>query len=146
MPTKYLPKTDHVIRIVKPSLVMRDDETKQVIGCFPQAFRLRDDERDLSVNWLEYFSGTKEERIRQVRDHAEVDVRPNTGFACLKVGTIHQTCDSLNLKVRIIHEPTDGNPAHSAIHRYPRDHDELFSILANIAGLDLTLARDTLAS
>jgi hypothetical protein len=144
MPTKYLPEADHVIRIVKPGLVMRD-EANQVIGCFPQAFRLRDDERDLSVNWLEYFPGTKEERLRQVRDHAEV-VRPNTGFACINVGVIHETCADLSLKVRIIHEPTEGNPAHSAIHRYPRDHDELFSILANIAGRDLTLKRNTLAA
>jgi hypothetical protein len=144
MPTKYLPEADHVIRIVKPSLVMRD-EANQVIGCFPQAFRLRDDERDLSVNWLEHFPGAKEERLRQVRDHAEVEVRPNTGFACINVGVIHESCADLSLEVRIIHEPTDDNPAHSAIHRYPRNHDELFIVLANIAGRDLTLARNILA-
>jgi hypothetical protein len=148
MPNHYLPEADHVVRLVKPSLLMRDEDTNAVIGCFPQAFELREAsehreaERDLSVSWLEFFAGSKTERLQQVRNHAEMTLRPNHGFACLNVGEIHQTCKSVSVKVRIIHEPTRGNPAHAAIHRYPRDHDELFAILANIASQDLTLARD----
>lgn len=142
MPTLYLPEGDHISRIVKPSQLMRDEVTQAVIGCFPDAFKLRDAEVNLSVSWLEFFSGTTQQRLQQVRDHAEMELRPNHGFANLNVGDTNATCQTMGHKVRIIHEPTDGNPAHSEIHRYPRDHDELFARLASIASQNLTLCRD----
>jgi hypothetical protein len=33
-------------------------------------------------------------------------------------------------KVRFIHEPEDDNKAHTAIHGWPRDADDLFEALA----------------
>jgi hypothetical protein len=147
MATRYLPDADHIIRLVKPSLVMRD-ENREVIGCFPGAFKLREGngalegEKNLSVSWLEFFPGSKSKRLQQVRDHTELKVRPNHGFAGINVGDLRQACASVSVNVRVIHEPTKGNHAHAAIHRYPRDHDELFGILANMASRDLTLASD----
>ena len=100
MPTQYLPEPDHIIRIVKPSQLMRDELTGAVIGCFPEAFKLRYAEVNLSVNWLEFFSGTKQERLQQVRDHAEMELRPNHGFASLTVGETSVVCKTLAHLIR----------------------------------------------
>lgn len=142
MPTKYLPPEDHIARHIKPSLIQRDEDTKAVVGIFPEAFALREGERDLSMNWLEFFSGSRIEQLRQVRGHIELTLTPRHGFGVLRVAAFADACVAQGAKVRIIHEPTDGNPAHSSVHRYPRDNHELAAILANLAGNDLTLVAD----
>lgn len=143
MPSTYLPETDHVVRIIpKPANLMWNDDKTAAIGIFPQAFVLRGDEDNLSVSWLEHFSGSKNERMKQVRDHAELTLKPRSGLAVLNVGELKGACEACNVKVRVIHEPTSENPAHAGIHRYPREHNELFPLLANIAAADLTLNRD----
>jgi hypothetical protein len=139
MPTKYLPLEDHLVRHIKPRLILRDEITKAVIGIFPDAFALRDGERDLSVSWLEFFSGTKKEQLRQVMHHTELKLNAKHGFAVIRVGTFIETCEKEGAKVRIIHEPTEGNPSHSSVHRYPRDNDALTAVLANLASDDLSL-------
>lgn len=121
---------------------MRDENTKAAIGIFPEAFSLREGERDLSVSWLEYFSGDRMQRLRQVIDHAELELNPRHGFATLQVGIFADICAAHSAKVRIIHEPTDGNPAHSSVHRYPRENQELVAVLANLASQHLTVVGD----
>ena len=120
---------------------MRDENTNDVIGVFPAAFKMRDGENDLSVNWLQHFSGSKGDRLRSVRDHAELELGKNYGFAVLNVGEFKTACESVHGKVRVIHEPTT-DPSHAAVHRYPREHDELFAILANMAKRDFRLVRE----
>jgi hypothetical protein len=120
---------------------MRDEITNKVVGIFSDAFKMRDVEKTLSVNWLEYFPGSKVERLQKVREHSELDLGNNYGFAVLNVGTFSAACESVHGKVRVIYEPTT-DPSHAAMHRYPREHDELFAILANIAKNDFTLIRD----
>jgi hypothetical protein len=71
-----------------------------------------------------------------------MELRNNHGFAVLNVGEAKGACESVHGKVRVIHEPTPADPSHSAIHRYPRDHDELYAILAAMAANNLTLNRD----
>jgi hypothetical protein len=44
---------------------MRDETTNEIIGCFPDAFGLREGERNLSVSWLEYFGQNRLENLRQ---------------------------------------------------------------------------------
>lgn len=142
MPSQYLPETDHIVRIIKPGQIMWNDDKTATLGVFPAAFRLREDEENLSVSWLEHFAGAKHERLVRVRDHAEIEMKRNYGLAILNVGEVKVTCERTGAKVRMIHEPTERNPAHSAIHRYPRENDELFSLLASMAKHDLTLNRE----
>lgn len=141
MTTKYLSPDDHIARHIKPSLIMRDEELK-AIGIFPQAFALREDERDLSVNWLEFFSGSPFEQLKQIMEHTELTMNARHGFGVLSVGSFIESCASQGSKVRIIHEPTAGNPAHSSVHQYPRDRNELMAILANLASRRLTMVGD----
>lgn len=35
MPTVYLPDEDHVVRHLTPRQFIRDDETKEIVGCLP---------------------------------------------------------------------------------------------------------------
>ena len=121
---------------------MRAEGTNAPVGIFPEAFALRPGERDLSVCWMEYFKGDKYEQLKQVAEHAELKLNPRHGYGTIGVGTLMQACENHGAKVRIIHEPTDGNPCHSSVHRYPRDNDELKALLANIAGDNLTLVGD----
>jgi hypothetical protein len=80
MPTNYLPSDDHIARHIKPSLIMRDEVTHEAVGIFPQAFELRDAERDLSVSWLEVFAGSSFDQIRQVMEHTELRLSSETRF------------------------------------------------------------------
>ncbi len=142
MPIKHLPHEDHIARHVKPRLILRDEITKQAIGIFPEAFALREGERDLSVSWLEFFSGDQLEQLRQVANHTELKLNRRHGFGILRVDAFISACAAQGAKVRILHEPTDGNPAHSSVHQYPRDKDELLAILANMASNNLVLVGD----
>lgn len=139
MPTTYLPPEDHVARHIKPRLIKLDEDTNEPIGVFPEAFQLRDGERDLSVNWLEYFPGDRAEQLRQVVDHSELTLKARDGFGVLRVGELSEVCERHGAKVRVIHERTEKNPAHAAVHLYPRDNRELEAVLANVAGQDLML-------
>jgi hypothetical protein len=118
---------------------MKDEETGMAIGVFPEAFELRPDERDLSVNWMDFFQGAQREQLRQIIAHAELKLRPTHGYGVIEVGAFIDTCAKHGAKVRIIHEQTDKDPSHSAAHQYPRDNRFLFAELANLAGRHLTL-------
>jgi hypothetical protein len=142
MPTIHLPSDDHIARHIKPRLVKKDEVTKNAIGVFPEAFALREGERDLSVNWLEFFPGDETEQLRQVIRHTELKLNARHGFGILQVGQFSNVCAIHGAKVRIIHERTDGNPAHASVHRYPRDNDHLSAVLANMAGRHLVLVGD----
>jgi hypothetical protein len=142
MPTTYLPPEDHIARHIRPRLVQRDEVTKEPIGIFPEAFHLRDTDRDLSVNWLEHFPGGRNEQLGQVINHSELQLKARDGFGVLRVGALSEVCERHGAKVRVIHDPTPKNPAHAAVHRYPRDNHALESTLANLAGQDLTMVGD----
>lgn len=146
MPHKDLPEADHVVRFIKPSLILWDETTGEAKGCFPQAFRLRDGEAYLSVSWLEFFPGSRTESLQRIREHAEHGIRARHGFGVLNVGQMHQAAQSVSEKIRIIHEPTDGNPSHSSVRRYPNNNEEFFALLANLAARNLVLSRDITAS
>lgn len=146
MAHKDLPDADHVVRFIKPTLIVWDETTGAAKGCFPQAFRLREGEEYLSVSWLEFFPGSRTESLRKIREHAEHKIRGSHGFGILNVGQMHQVAKDVSEKIRIIHEPTDGNPSHSSVRRYPKDKDEFFALLASMAGKDLVLSRDVPSS
>ena len=63
-----LPDGDHVMRHV-PFARLRKDEDGNIVGFLPDAFALRPDEKELSVNWLEHFRGTHKKNI-----HSSVEI------------------------------------------------------------------------
>ena len=111
-----LRESDNVVHYVRPRLVLRDG------GVSGEAFRLRADERGLSVNWLECFNGTKLEQIAEVRALLRIETRTNGRLAELNVLlTIKQASDSLVFERRPL--PADGShppdPSHCEITGMP---------------------------
>jgi len=114
MPTTYLPHEDHIARYIRSGLLIRD-EARRVIGVHPPAFFLkpatetREAEKNLSVDWMEHYEGDKAEQLRQIEQHAELELKKNDAYGVLQVGIFSDACAKKNRKVRLIHEPTDKN-------------------------------------
>src|SRR5215216_3191402 len=110
---KNLPDEDHIIRYV-PWQRLRRDQDDNVIGFLPHAFELREGEEYLSVNWLEFYEGSKDEQFRlsiwTIRDRFEKPLGKRSAFAIGNVGKVRQTCRAAGNRVRIVHEPQAGNP------------------------------------
>jgi hypothetical protein len=132
MTRKELPPEDHVMRLVAPSR-LRKDENNVVVGVSHTAFRRRDDEDGLSVTWIEYFAGVRAvQEVAAVHAFRASNVTPgkNSAFAIGNVGGICAACNARPYTVRIVHSPTTDNLAHAEVVELPRDDDELLEALA----------------
>lgn len=134
----HLPDEDHVMRYV-PWARLRKDENENVLGFLWQAFELRPDEEELSVNWLEYFDGDRDHRIRESVKllRATRNVGAKSAYGIGNVEKIKLTCSESGAQVRIVYAPENGNPAHSVIRRLPRDDSGLLEALATDVFVDL---------
>lgn len=123
-----LPTDDHVVRYIKPSMILEDGTPDG------SDFRLRPsrlDEAGLSVNWLEAFEPPKTHQLSEVRRLFRLSLRPNGRFAELDVGTtLHAVSEELST-LRILHDPLDpadgfdADPSHAEIVGLPpSDSDE----------------------
>lgn len=123
-----LPADDHVVRYVKPSMVLEDGTPDGSDFCLRPD---RPDETGLSVNWLEVFEPPKTQQLSEVRRLSRLRVRRNGRFAELDVGkTLRAVSDELNA-VRMLHDPLepygefDADPSHAEIVGLPPgDSDE----------------------
>ncbi len=107
----------HVSRYCKPQCVGADGLP---LGC---AFDLRDQERYLSVNWLEYFEelclAKAIDRVRQVFHDKGFKTARRGRFATLQVNQIELIISSLSPNpFRIMHLPSQNDPSHSGIYGY----------------------------
>ena len=128
-----LPDEDHVMRHV-PWGKLRKDEDDNVLGFLPQAFQLRPDEESLSVNWMEFFTdpATRARDLVWAMRKAR-DIGGKSAFGIANVGKIKETCLACGVKVRIVHEPKDNEPAHAGCRRLPKDDLILLEALAQDA-------------
>jgi hypothetical protein len=133
-----LPSNHHVVRYV-PWAKLRKDEHDGVIGILGEAFRQREDEKYLSVDWLEYpgepDTRSREEMAlasaRRIRN-SNLAVKPKSGFVIGEVGQIQARCRELKqIKVFVTYEPSLSNQAHAAVKKLPREDMELQEDLAN---------------
>jgi hypothetical protein len=137
-PQTNLPDDQHVMRYVAWGR-LRKDADDNVLGFLPHAFQRRETEDALSVNWLEYFPGDRPTQITaSVKVFRQtIDVGSKSAFGVANVAKIKTLCRDHGSPVRIIYEPTDTNPAHTAIRRLPRDDLSLLEALAVDAFVDL---------
>ena len=141
MPSANIPPDNHVVRYVRKRLLRRDEDGN-VLGILPQALALREGETYLSVTWLEHFTADYEQALVEAVEaiRRQLDVKNNDGFAIGVVGKIFDTCESLNVKVRVLHEPiTPINTGHSALRGVPPDNEQLLDLLAAQAFVDARL-------
>ncbi len=127
-----LPDDDHVVRYVKPRNV--EDGRVSIAE-----FRLRENEKGVSVNWLEYYKNlSKEERLAEVRVASRLVLRKNGRFAELNVGRIRNFLAKELPALRVIHTPLDAeeefqaDPSHSEITGLPSDNSEQADLIAEM--------------
>lgn len=115
-----LPDNDHVVRYAKPTSVREDGS---VDG---SAFRLRRNDRGLSVNWLEYFQGLlKSQQLDKIRQLSRLTMRPNGRLAELNIADAKRHVQSRLTTLRFIHVPlaVEGkyqpDPSHAEITGLP---------------------------
>lgn len=130
-----IPDEDHVMRHVS-SKRLRRDEDGNPIGFLPEAFQLREGEKGLSVNWIEYFKQTFEDNIvsciqlfRKIRG-----IKKSSAFGIGNVEKIKSIClKHGHKKVIIVDDGNNRNKAHVLIRRMPEDDLLLLDSLASDA-------------
>jgi hypothetical protein len=141
--TVLIPPEHHVARHIKSTLLIRADDDS-VIGCYPQAFQLRSDEKSISTSWLEHYSGDRKSQLPQIAANSDREIRPRDALGISNVGTLVSECAKIGVKPRILHEPTPRNPAHTAIRRLPRNEMRVLALFAHTFSKDLVVAGDLL--
>jgi hypothetical protein len=143
MAIKSLPDADHVVRHVNSQLVERDGDV--ILGILPQAFMLRKREEYLSASWLEFYDGSRDEKIKQVIAGVSKarQVKASHAFALGIVEEVKAACASFEMKIRILHEPSkdNPNPAYAAVRRYQSDDMQLLELLASEVWSDVVDAK-----
>ena len=115
-----LPGTNHIVRYVRPGLVLEDQA-----GAAGGAFVLRAEETGVSVHWLEAFSPDRENQLAEVRERSRLDRRRNGRYAELNIGTMLRHVEEELHTVRVLHDPLDAtdadaeDPSHAQIMGLP---------------------------
>lgn len=145
---QQLPGDHHILRRVSWARLRRDADG-EVIGCLPQAFELRENEQDLSANWLEYHDGvTHAARIgqcvvelRSASLRGGTKIGPKCGFAVACVRKAKEVCGGLRKQVRIVYAPSHI-ASHAVIKNLPRDDASLLDAFATEAFTEMVMNKD----
>lgn len=120
-----LPDGDHAIRFVKRKFIEIVDGRPDVQG---SAFwsRPRDD-RQASYNWLEYYDGSEDERLNQIRNRRRLEYKPRDMLAKLNIGSVIAALgdEFPDEVIELVHDPLDADG------RFPLD-DHSHSLMTNI--------------
>ena len=117
-----LPKSDNIVRYIKPSMIQEDGTADG------SNFRLRSstlDEVGVSVNWLEALEPELNAQLSAVRALSRIQLRRNGRFAQLNVGTVFGLVAEELETLSIVHDPLtetgnfDADPSHSLITGLP---------------------------
>lgn len=97
------------------------------------AFRHREGEEALSVNWLEFFNKDKTSNLYHCVEaqRATLKVGKSCIYAVAVVDKVKQVCVKKQKHVRIVYHPTKGNPAHATLHVQQNDDLNVMSDLAH---------------
>lgn len=99
-----IPDSDHVLRYVRRSLI---DEEGAPSG--PAFLSRPRDDNSASYNWLEYYSGSDDERLAEIRKRRRLEYRPRDVLAKLNthhvLSRLHEEFEDCG--VAIVHDPLD---------------------------------------
>lgn len=103
-----IPDGDNVVRYIGGSFI----EDGRVIT---NAFFLTPGRSELSVNWLEYFSGlSKPEQLSEIRRLARINMGMNGRLAELNVGAVKDYVGRKWPAIRLVHTPLDATEIYDA--------------------------------
>lgn len=143
MTDEDLPVSDHIVRYIKPTLVMDDGNAEG------SSFALRSgrtDETGLSVNWLEILGAERTTQLSAVRKLSRLKLGVNGRFAELNVGAVLECVREELESVRIVHDPLgetedyDSDPSHAVMEGLPSgDSDQAMLVGDLIATCIITM-------
>lgn len=139
-----IPDGDEILRYVSPSRIRRDEENRP-IGILFAAFKLRPAEAYLSAGWLDFYVGTRPDRLKRAvsaYDASPLKVKPTGGFAIGLVARIKEAGQQFGQNFRIVHEPTKGLGSYVAVRQYRDSEHELLDLLASEAWAELVVVAD----
>ena len=136
MPNENPQDGDRVARHCYSAKHFRDDERTILTG---DAFKPRDNDEFLSVNWLEYHTGSDRDRINAVcRDIFSMrKLKPKDRLGILRVGVTMAIGAELGEDLDVTHEPVGSNKSHSGIWGVRPDRRTLHEELAAEASNDV---------
>lgn len=126
-----VPQEHHILRYVGGRNVDNDMEGIPVILGGGFIARPDDDNRP-SCNWIEYFDGSLDEQVGQIRNAARINYGAKARLARLGVGQVigevaAHTMD--NREISVIHDPLDpegdwiADPSHALMTNIPGEDD-----------------------
>ena len=140
-----LPDDAHVVRYVKSSWI--NDADGSIDG---EAFRLRPNDRGISVNWLEWFRNrTKAQQLNGVRGLIRLEMRKSGCLAELNVGTAKQHVFKHTV-LSFIHRPLpaegiyEADPSHSEITGLPPGDSLPAALLGDMIAESIVATRPAL--
>lgn len=115
-----LPPTNNIARYCSYASLNEDGTVS------PTAFRLRRDDKYLSVNWLEYLRQLDRDseinEIRRLFASKNFKLGSKALIAVLNVDIVLKHVETQSpYKIRVLHEPLDTDPSHSGIHETIQD-------------------------
>lgn len=119
-----IPDQDHVARFCRPKHAP-DGQIQAT------AFKLREGEKSLSVNWLEFFKcPSRDKEIDELRRtySSTFSVGAKAKIAVLTVGEVKQkvlTESPDSRKLDVLHDPIQEDPSHSGIYNYRFDDEAI---------------------
>lgn len=133
-----VPDDNHILRYVGGSHVEQDEDGNPYVTGGGFIARPRDNNMP-SYNWLEYLSGTLDERVQTVRKTARIKYRAKARLAKLHVGrVIKHVRDNTDdgRVVEVIHDPLDEviHDPPDPLNDYPPDSSHSF--MTNIPSED----------
>lgn len=130
----------HVMRYVPWSKLRRDGDDN-VLGFLTAAFELRATEESLSVNWLEYFSGSHQDQLTECVNEfrGSFSVKSKSAFGVANVRKVKDIFQGSGKAVRIVYSPSPDNCSHASIQKLPRDEFALLDALAADAFTEIVM-------
>ena len=110
-----IPEDDHIVRYVKPSMILEDGTASG------NGFCLRENESGLSVNWLEAFGSDRNYQLSEVRRLCRLKSRPSGRLAELNVGSVLNAASKVLDSLQIVHDRLEANdnfdadPSHAKV-------------------------------
>lgn len=128
-----LPEDDHIVRYVGMSNLKGDG--------WPHggAFRRKKAEARPSVNWMDHFSGTRDDQVAAIRKVIHLKPGANAKFAELCIGDlIALAADKAAAVLQVVSEPSAAttdypcDPSHAEIGGWPDNEKILCDLLAEL--------------
>ena len=145
---RALPDADHVARFVPHNKQHRHPDTDAFLGVTAAAFAIREDDKGgLSTTWIEFFEAKPLDAIRAAacafrESQPSKKIGKKALFALARIADTKAVALAYKKKIRVIHDPVHGNPAHAEIRHFDDDDLELLEVFATETFAELHLVAD----